>query len=86
MVTLFKDNLTEEQLTKLGLNDRPIKTILSMKSNEKITNSNYQALNNVSKATATRDLLELVEKYKILKRTGDIGVGTYYELIGSNRS
>lgn len=54
-----------------------------MKDNGKITNSEYQALNNVSKATATRDLTELVEKFKVLKRTGDIGAGTSYILIGS---
>jgi len=43
----------------------------------------YYTLNNVSKATATRDLSELVEKYEILRRTGDIGAGTNYVLIGS---
>jgi len=37
----------------------------------------------VSKATATRDLSELVEKYNLLERTGDIGAGTTYKLIGS---
>lgn len=48
-----------------------------------ITNSDYQTLNEVSKAIATRDLTELVEKHKIFKRTGDIGAGTNYILIGS---
>lgn len=32
---------------------------------------------------ATIDLKELVEKFKILKRTGDFGAGTNYILIGS---
>ena len=36
-----------------------------------------------TKANATRDLTELDEKFKILKRTGDIGAGTNYILIGS---
>jgi ATP-dependent DNA helicase RecG len=40
-------------------------------------------LNAVSKAIATRDLTELVEKFKTLKRTGDIRAGTNYILIGS---
>ncbi|HRO46698.1 DeoR family transcriptional regulator [Agriterribacter sp.] len=54
-----------------------------LRQHGKITNSDYQTLNAVSKATATRDLTELVEKFKILKRTGDIGAGTNYVLIGS---
>jgi len=54
-----------------------------LKEKWKITNSDYQTLNAVSKATATRDLTELVEKFKILKRTGDIGAGTNYILIRS---
>lgn len=31
IITLFKDNLTEEQLTKLGLNDRQLKAIFFVK-------------------------------------------------------
>ena len=83
LVTLFKDNLTEEQLVKLGLNDRQLKAVLFIKEKGKITNKEYQEINNVSKATATRDLTELVEKFNILKRTGEIGAGTSYALIGS---
>ena len=49
----------------------------------KINNSDYQTLNNVSKATSTRDLSELAEKFKLLVRSGDVGAGTNYELIGS---
>ncbi|MFP4048163.1 MAG: hypothetical protein ACLFT4_10455 [Bacteroidales bacterium] len=37
----------------------------------------------VSKATATRDLTELVEKFNMLERIGDVGAGTLYQLIGS---
>lgn len=33
-----------------------------MKEKGKITNSSYQTLNSVSKATATRDLTELINK------------------------
>lgn len=83
LVTLFKDNLTEEQLVKLGLNDRQLKAVHFVKEKRKITNKEYQEINNVSKATATRDLTELVEKFNILKRTGEIGAGTSYALIGS---
>ncbi len=54
-----------------------------MKEKGKITNSDYQELNKVSKATATRDLTELIEIHKVLLRSGDVGVGTNYILIGS---
>jgi ATP-dependent DNA helicase RecG len=37
----------------------------------------------VSKATATRDLMELVDKFKLLERKGEVGSGTIYRLIGS---
>jgi ATP-dependent DNA helicase RecG len=80
----FRKNIYHEKYLKsLDLNERQIKAVLFLKENGKITNSDYQTLNNVSKATATRDLTELVETYRILKRTGDIGAGTNYILIGS---
>jgi ATP-dependent DNA helicase RecG len=37
----------------------------------------------VSKATATRDLMELVDKFKLLERKGEVCAGTIYRLIGS---
>ena len=70
-------------MQSLNLNDRQVKAILFVKEKGKITNSDYQTLNDVSKATATRDLTELLETHKMLKRTGDIGAGTNYILIGS---
>jgi ATP-dependent DNA helicase RecG len=79
IVTLFKDKFTEEQLQKLGLNDRQIKAVLYVKEKGRITNAEYQELNNVSKRTATNDLSELVEKYIILNRLG-VSVETYYEI------
>jgi ATP-dependent DNA helicase RecG len=78
-VTLFKNNLTEEQLGKLGLNVRQLKAVSHMKEKGKITNAEYQEINNVSKRTATNDLAELVTKYKLAKNTG-FGAGSFYEL------
>jgi len=46
-----------------------------------ITNRDYQELNKVSKATATRDLQEIIEK-GILKSSGIKGAGAGY-IIGS---
>jgi ATP-dependent DNA helicase RecG len=61
-VEFRKDIYHTEYLQSLGLNDRQVKGILLMKEKGKITNSGYQTLNNVSKATATRDLTELINK------------------------
>jgi ATP-dependent DNA helicase RecG len=82
-VEFRKDIYNEKHLKTLNLSDRQVKAILFVREKGKITNSDYQILNDVSKATATRDLTELTETHKILKRTGDIGVGTNYVLIGS---
>jgi len=78
-----KDIYSEEYLHSLNLNDRQVKAVLFVKQKGKINNGEYQIVNEVSKATATRDLMELTEKYKILKRKGDVGAGTVYVLIGS---
>ncbi|MDP2060255.1 MAG: ATP-binding protein, partial [Flavobacteriaceae bacterium] len=67
IMTLFKDNLTEEQLIKLGLNNRQIKSVLFLKEKGKITNGDYQSLNEVSKRTATNELKQLSEDFKIIK-------------------
>jgi len=83
LVTMFKNNLTKEQLTKLGLNERQLKAVEYVKEKGKITNKEYQELNGVSKVTAYRDLTELIEQYKLFERKGDVGAGTSYFLIGS---
>jgi ATP-dependent DNA helicase RecG len=79
IVRLFKDRFAEEELQKMGLNIRQIKAIQYVKEKGKITNGEYQTLNSVSKRTATNDLYELVEEYKIFKQLG-ASVGTYYEI------
>lgn len=60
-----------------------VKAVLYVNDKGKINNGKYQEINGVSKATATRDLRELVENYKLLERSGEVGVGTNYVLIGS---
>lgn len=82
LVTMFKNNLTDEQLAKLGLNERQLKAVEYVKEKGKITNKEYQELNSVAKPTATRDLAELVGKFSIFKNTGK-GAGSFYEIIGS---
>lgn len=82
MVTFLKDIYTEEYLQTLGLNDRQVKAALFAKDKGKITNADYQALNDISKRTATTELTELAEKFKILTRTGTSGAGIYYKIVG----
>jgi ATP-dependent DNA helicase RecG len=79
MVRLFKDRFSEEQLQQFGLNDRQIKAVLYVKEKKRITNKDYQVLNLVAKPTATRDLSELTDTYKIFKNIG-FGAGSIYEL------
>jgi predicted HTH transcriptional regulator len=64
----------------LGLNDRQLKAIFFVKEQGKISNADFQELYLVSKATATRDLTELVGKYEIFEKHGQTGAGTTYIL------
>ncbi len=81
-VIFRKDIYTETYLKKLGINERQIKAILYTKENARISNKKYQSINNVSKRTATNDLTELVEEFKILNKIGTSGAGIYYKLMG----
>ena len=76
-----KDQYNEQSLRELGLNERQIKAVLYVKETGKITNSEYQEINVVSKRTATTELTELVNKFNLLINTG-FGAGSFYELIG----
>jgi ATP-dependent DNA helicase RecG len=79
LVTLFKNNLTEEQLTKLGLNERQLKAVEFVKEKGKITNKEYQSLNLISERTASRELSELTEK-QVLRSSETKGAGSYFYL------
>jgi ATP-dependent DNA helicase RecG len=80
LVTLFKDRYSEQQLKKLGLNERQVKAISYILENGSITNSIYQELTGISKPTATRDLTELESK-SILTNKGTKGSSSRYELL-----
>jgi len=81
-VVFKKDIYNETSLKKLGINERQMKAVLYAKENDRITNKEYQSINNVSKRTATNDLTELVEKFKILNKIGTSGAGIYYKTMG----
>ena len=73
------DKWNEENLKKSGLNERRIKAVSYVKENGRITNKNIQELFKVSRETATRDLIFLLEK-DILLSSGIKGAGAYYVL------
>ncbi len=78
-VVFYQDKFTEKYLRELGLNERQIKAVLYVKEKGKITNSEYQALNDVSKPTATRDIQDLEERKMLINR-GSKGSSSVYEL------
>jgi len=77
LVTLYKDNLTEEQLVKLGLNTRQIEALSFYKEKGWILSSEYAEKFDVTDRTARTDLIELVEK-KLLTKQGDKKNTKYY--------
>jgi ATP-dependent DNA helicase RecG len=77
IVTLYKDNLIEEQLVKLGLNKRQIQAVLYVKEKGRITNREYQEINEISNRTSSREL-ENLKQVGVFKKRGD-KKGTYYE-------
>ena len=77
--TIFrKDRYNEQSLKELGLNERQIKAVLYVKDKGKITNGEYQTINETTTKTSFRDLEELLN-LNILKKVGE-NKGTYYEL------
>jgi len=79
-VIFYKDKWSEENLRKLGLNERQIKAVKHIKENKIINLSSYKTLiKNISEKTLYRDLQDLVDK-NILKEIGE-KKGRKYELV-----
>ncbi|WP_262507723.1 ATP-binding protein [Spirosoma endophyticum] len=76
-VTFFADRYQEALLRQAGLNERQTKGILYTKQQGRITNADYQRLNDCSRNTASTDLKELVQQ-NWLKQQGTKGAGSYY--------
>ena len=76
-VTFFADRYQEALLRQAGLNERQTKGILYAKQQGRITNADYQRLNDCSRNTASADLKELVQQ-NWLKQQGTKGAGSYY--------
>jgi ATP-dependent DNA helicase RecG len=79
IVRLFKDRFSEEELQRLGLNERQIKAVLYAKEKGRITNSEYQEVNGIGKSVTIDELHSLVEK-QVFAKIGETGRGTYYKL------
>lgn len=79
LVTMFKNNLTGEQLAKLGLNERQIRAMLYIQEKGEITNSIYQKINEIGRTTATDELKWLTGNGFIVQ-IGNVGRGTKYKL------
>jgi predicted HTH transcriptional regulator len=76
---IHKDIYTEDYLKSFNLNERQTTAVLYIKENGAITNAIYQSINQISKAVATKDLSDLVNRKLILK-IGTTGKGTKYIL------
>jgi len=74
-----KDILNAEYLQTLGLNDRQVKAVLFAKDKGKITNSEYQELNDIKKSVTATELQDLTDK-GVLVKVGNTGRGTKYIL------
>ena len=78
-VTLLKNYLTNDYLKEKNLNERQIKAVFYVRENKKISNSEYQKLNDISRQLATKELKKLVE-IEIFNKSGKSGKGSFYTL------
>ena len=65
-------------MIKLGLNDRQLKAVHFVKEKGRITNSEYQVLNDISDRTASRDL-EIITKSGVFVKVGE-KKGAFYKI------
>ena len=79
VITLWRDWLTEELLARLDLSDRQLDAVAYLKAHRRITNREYQSVVGVSRATAARDLEEMLER-GVVERIGTTGRATHYVL------
>jgi len=80
VTTLWRDWLTDEVLARYNLNDRQLQAIAYIKTNRRISNSEYQQVTRAIKKTATRDLNTLKGK-GLIKQIGSRGPGVHYVIV-----
>jgi len=79
VVTLWRDWLTDEVITSLGLNERQMRALEFLKSQRTITIGGYMNFVDCPRRTAGHDLDDFIAK-GVLRRIGG-GRGTRYELV-----
>lgn len=82
LVEFKKDIFNKEYLSELDLSERQIKAVLYVKEKGRITNKEYQNINEIAERTASRDLADLVTK-EVLINSGFKGAGAFYTLANS---
>ncbi len=78
VITIWRDWLTVEAIEALKLNDRQKKAINVFRKERRVTNASYQEITGFSRATAKRDLEELVRKGLLILIGA--GRGAYYQV------
>ncbi|HOE80479.1 MAG TPA: ATP-binding protein [Smithellaceae bacterium] len=84
VTTLWRDWLTDEVMSGLGLNERQQIAVTYLKAHGKITNKEYQQLTGVTDRTILREFKELLAK-GLLEKVGQTGRATHYVLIHKTR-
>ena len=79
-VEFRKDIYNAVSLREKGLNERQMKAVLYVKEKGRITNAEYQEINNISRQTATNELHNLVSVHKLMINKG-YGAGSHFELV-----
>ncbi|MFA4846401.1 MAG: ATP-binding protein [Patescibacteria group bacterium] len=81
VVTLWRDWLTAEVMTSMGLSENQRRALAFVKTNGRIINKDYRGLTGVIVRTASRDLDDLVRR-GALQKVGTTGRSTHYVLAG----
>lgn len=84
-VYFYRDIYTEENLKKIGLNERQVKAVMYVKEKGKITNRAYREIFGITDRMALIDLSDLCTK-KIFERIGKTGRKTGYVLSRQTRN
>ena len=77
VTTVWRDRLTASVLGRLNLNERQLKALPLIRQRSRFSNSDYQTISGATRATAKRDLEDLVSK-NVIVRQGR-GRGSHYE-------
>ena len=80
-VAIWRDWLTAEVMTSMGLSENQRRALAFVKTNGRIINKDYRGLTGVIVRTASRDLDDLVRR-GVLQKVGTTGRSTHYVLAG----